>query len=94
MILHMNRLVVHPDYTGLGLGIKFINATSKIVNDRGYIVMSKFSSVPVYRAMIKSQEWRLLYVERDIKLERLTGNIKRKTGYRRQVKTFSFAYVG
>lgn len=56
-IYHSNRTVIHPDYVGLGLGIKIINITSDIMHKRGFIVMAKFTSLPVYKAMQKQKCW-------------------------------------
>ena len=101
MIMHFNRTVIHPDYAGLGLGIRMINETSKIVRAEGFRVMGKFSSVPVYRSLLKCPEkWRLL--ESKIQIGKMRfGNLDRrnrknlaeKSGFRENVKTYSFEYV-
>lgn len=65
MILHSNRTVVHPDYVGLGLGIHLINASIVDILSRGnYRVMAKFSSKPVYAAMLKNKRWKFLGAKR------------------------------
>lgn len=64
MIMHSNRTVIHPDYAGLGLGIKVINATSAHMHAKGFRVMAKFSSTPIYRAMIKQPCWRHMETKR------------------------------
>lgn len=94
MIMHSNRTVIHPDYAGFGLGIRLINETSQLVLDRDFKVMAKFSSVPIYRSMVKNPAWRLLETKRQIGEMNVGGSITRKTGYRTNVKTFSFEYVG
>jgi ABC-type Mn2+/Zn2+ transport system ATPase subunit len=89
MQMHSNRTVIHPDYVGLGLGIKLINLTSKIMHDKGFDVRAKFSSTPVAKAFEKCSEWKLQSVQR------FTGkpNIGvRQTGFRNAVKTYSYAY--
>lgn len=64
-IFHSNRTVIHPDYAGLGMGIKLINITSEyMVRVYGYRIMGKFSSEPVFRAMKKQPCWRHLKTER------------------------------
>lgn len=94
MILHFNRTVIHPDYVGLGLGIHLINETSKIVNDEGFKVMAKFSSIPVYKSLLKYPElWKLLEIKTQVGKMNVGGNMIRKSGFRENVKTYSFEYV-
>lgn len=93
LIMHSNRTVIHPDYAGLGLGILLINETSEMMHLQGYKVMAKFSSTPVYKAMSKYNCWKLK--EEKTKLGKYyIGNNYRKTGFRENIKTYSFLYVG
>ena len=92
MIMHSNRTVLHPDYQGLGLGIKLINATSQIMHEQGYKIMAKFSSVPVYKAMIRDNKWKLLDVKTQVKNTIVEGNMLRRGGFREKVKTYSLVY--
>ncbi len=66
VIFHGSRLVVHPDYAGFGLGRHLTNVTAGDVAARGYRVMIKFTSAPVYRALSRDPNWRLVRVERHI----------------------------
>ncbi len=93
LILHSNRTVVHPDYVGLGLGMKLIDETSKIIHERGFKVMAKFSSTPVYRAMIKSPYWRLKEIKRPIGNQTSYLSQSRAEGIRTNVKTYSFEFI-
>ena len=90
--MHSNRTVIHPDYVGLGLGIKLINETSKIMFFEGHEVYAKFSSSPIFAAMRQDKNWVLLGVQRFS--SKATGNMTRKTRFRDEVKTYSFKYVG
>lgn len=90
--MHSNRTVIHPDYAGLGFGIKLINLCSKIMKDDGYDVMAKFSSTPVFKAMSKDPSWKLLKIDRKTK-NVIGANMKRRAGFRESVKTYSFRYV-
>lgn len=90
--MHSNRTVIHPDYAGLGFGIKLINLCSKIMKDDGYDVMAKFSSTPVFKAMSKDPSWKLLKIDRKTK-NVIGDNMKRRAGFRESVKTYSFRYV-
>lgn len=93
-IFHSNRTVIHPDYAGMGLGIKVINETSHIMKTRGFRVMAKFSSTPIYKSMIKNPSWRLCNVSRQIGKMKTGGNMGRQDGFRENVKTFSFEFIG
>lgn len=89
--MHFNRTVIHPDYVGFGLGIKPINETSEIMRNDGFEVWAKFSSIPVYKALVKCPQWTLMDVRRFTPSG--TINLKRTTGFRNAVKTYSFKYT-
>lgn len=91
-MVHSNRVVIHPDYVGFGLGIKFVNITAQIMKEKGYDVRAKFSSVPMYKARIKDPKWKLLIIERQLK-KRIT-EIESTKRQRVKVKTYSFKYIG
>tara|TARA_R110000868_G_scaffold72040_1_gene210238 strand:- start:267 stop:1388 length:1122 start_codon:yes stop_codon:yes gene_type:complete len=58
IIYHSNRTVIHPDYNGLGLGIKLINETSSLLQQKiDCKIMAKFSAIPVFKAMKKQKQW-------------------------------------
>lgn len=65
--MHFNRLVIHPDYCGFGLGIKFLNETAKDMVKRGYKVFGKFSSAPMYASLSKSDLWKLKDISKNYK---------------------------
>lgn len=94
--MHFNRLVVHPDYVGLGLGVKFLDITTKIMSKKGYAVFGKFSSIPVYKSLAKSKAWKLISIHNNTGSASFkTGpNMKRQGGFRQKTRTFSFEYVG
>jgi len=89
---HSNRTVVHPDYVGLGLGMKVIDATSQYMRQTyQYSIMAKFSSVPVYKAMSKSKHWQLADYGYDTGDMKVKGKIRTST--RKKVKWYSFRWV-
>lgn len=94
MIMHANRIVIHPDYSGIGLGIMMINETAKIMSMQNLKIMCKFSSVPVYKIMMKSNLWKLREIHRKIGVQNVGGNMIRKSGFRKNIKTYSFEYIG
>lgn len=90
---HSNRTVIHPDYAGMGMGIMLINETSRIVQARGYDVWARFSSTPIYVAMARQKEWKFDGIERKHGVT-VCGTMKRESGFRLDVKMYSFRYVG
>ena len=76
---------------GFGLGVHFLNKCAKIVHDKDYEVMGKFSSVPVYNALKRDTRWRLNTVQR--KTPKAGKLMERKSGFRQDVKTWSFKYA-
>lgn len=95
-IYHSNRTVIHPDYQGLGLGIKLINETSRLLSIKTKCnIMAKFSAMPVYKAMKKQAQWKFLKTSRLMTKMKTGGNMERKSGYRELgVKCFHFKYIG
>lgn len=96
-IYHSNRTVIHPDYQGLGLGIKLINESSKVFAAKysEYKIMAKFSALPVFKAMSKQKEWKYLGTKRIMGKMKFGGNMDRKSGFREGgIKTFHFEYIG
>jgi len=92
MILHSNRVVIHPDYCGFGLGLQMTDACAESLKNQGYEIFAKFSSIPMYNARKKSTKWKLMDVMRHHKIV-VGGNMKRKDGFRKDVKTWSFKYL-
>jgi len=76
------------------MGIKLINLTSAIMKQQ-FRVMAKFSSIPVFKAMIKQPEWKFLGEKRLFKKMNVGGNMDRQSGFRENgMRTFSFEYIG
>lgn len=96
IIFHSNRTVIHPDYTGLGLGMIFINETSKLLKKRiDCKIMGKFSSIPVYKAMTKDKNWVLKETKILFGHMSKSGTMQRRSGFREcGIKTWSFEFIG
>lgn len=62
-MMHSNRVVIHPDYIGLGLGIQLATEASQHMHSMGYIVKAKFTSVAMYKLRKNHPRW----ICRDIK---------------------------
>jgi ABC-type dipeptide/oligopeptide/nickel transport system ATPase subunit len=56
-MMHSNRVVIHPDYIGLGLGIKLSTEASRVMKRRGFTVMAKFASVAMYKQRLNHPDW-------------------------------------
>ncbi len=100
MIFHFNRLVIHPDYVGLGLGIEFLNNCCELMRKKGITrIMGKFSSIPTFKSLKRNSKWVLKNISRDLKTRQfgkksngcMGTNVK---SFRTKVKTYSFLYIG
>lgn len=99
MQLHSNRIVIHPDYLGIGIGIKFLNETSKIIKQKGFDVRIKLSSKPLIRSLLNDlKNWK--YISSGILYKRSISTLVKKgtlgvtAQQRKNVKTYSFKYIG
>jgi len=105
-ILHSNRLVIHPDFCGLGLGLKFVNLTAQYMLDtyKRISIFSKFSAMPTHKARKNSKEWVFLGARRKMGARRKRGvnpsgpgkrRIQRESGFREKgIKTFHYKFIG
>lgn len=91
-ILHFNRTVIHPDYVGFGLGMRLIDETSEEMSRRGYRIMGKFSSIPVFKSMIKNKKW--VFTGQRYFTPSAGENMTRNTGFRDKIKTYGFEWIG
>lgn len=91
-ILYSNRVVIHPDYCGFGLGLKFVNMTASHLKGQGFDIRAKFSSIPLLKARQKDKKnWR----QRNSDVNFVTGQEHRsKKKVRNKVRTFVFDYIG
>lgn len=95
VILHWNRLVIHPDYAGFGLGIRMVDVTSAHMAALGYRIMSKFSSRPMRRATAGSANWRVVRIQRRIGRTPYGAKLQRGKGsFRENVSTVTVEYAG
>lgn len=94
-----NRTVIHPDFAGLGLGIRLINETSKQMVRDGYKIRAKFSSTPIYKAMSKQKESICTDIKKDIKKLKVSESMKRRGGMGREntmrskTTTYHFKFI-
>lgn len=102
-IYHSNRVVIHPDFAGMGLGLRFVNACAQHFRAKTDAeIRATFSSEPMYRARLNDKNnWRLLKAERKIGYHKVPGakydfqrGKKNGNGFRENVKVFTFKYIG
>lgn len=88
---HFNRLVIHPDYCGLGLGQMFLDETCKLMKEKGKI-LGKFSSISVYKNCKRNPKWKL----RDTGWQTIFSGSKtgRIAAARNKVRWWSFEFIG
>lgn len=92
MVMHANRIVVHPDYCGFGLGGKMTDITADYMqNTLNYDVQIKLSSVSMANLLKRNVRWELRDVSRNV--NNIWSNHKGRTG-RIDVKTYSFKFNG
>lgn len=53
----VHRLVVLPDYQGVGIGTHFINQVAKIVESEGYELNLTTTTPAIIYSLLKSKEW-------------------------------------
>lgn len=56
-IKHIHRLVIHPDYQGIGLGKKLLNFISKIYSDKGFDVSIITSAKNLIKGLQRDEHW-------------------------------------
>lgn len=92
-----NRLVIHPDYCGLGLGLPFVNATAEHMVMRGFEVRSTFSSTPTYKLLKKDPRWICTDIKKPITQGKfgktLKGSASRGKSLRHKVTLYSFKFI-
>lgn len=98
---HSNRVVIHPDYVGFGLGLQFVNVCCRqFIRKMGNVrLYATFSSLPMLRARLKdSTNWKMINSEvrqgRYKKIPPKGSKMHRQTAFRQNLKIYTFHYVG
>ena len=86
-IKKVTRLVVLPDYQGIGLGVAFLNAVAEIY--KGYDFRITTSAKNLIYALNKHKNWRL----DDYGRHKVSKTFSMQNTFRGSVKTASFIYV-
>jgi ABC-type lipoprotein export system ATPase subunit len=95
LILHCSRVVIHPDYCGLGLGGTLVTVTAGMM--KGLYdarIMGKGSNLAIKNHNVKDPMWKLHGVTRQMGSVTLKDNLLRVGGFRTNVRTYSWEYTG
>jgi ABC-type lipoprotein export system ATPase subunit len=96
-IYHANRLVIHPDYQGIGIGQLLMNESARFLIDTYHPIklMTKFSATPVFKILIKDTQWKFLGEHRRFGKMTKGGKMERYSGFREGgIKSYHFEFVG
>lgn len=94
-ILHLSRVVISPEYVGVGLGLRFVNICASDIKLKNFEVFAKFSSVPMHKSKERDKKNWQLVSKRKVMKKTVTGSkMIRKSGFREQVKVYSYKYIG
>jgi GNAT superfamily N-acetyltransferase len=61
----VHRLVVLPDYQGIGIGVKFINEVSRDYIEKGLNMNLTTTTPALIHALARSQDWALIRKSRN-----------------------------
>lgn len=86
-IKKVTRLVVLPDYQGIGLGVSFLNVVAEMYKDYDFRITTSAKNL-IY-ALNKNKNWRL----EDYGRHKISNSLLMKKTFRGHVKTASFIYV-
>ena len=92
-IQRVHRLVLLPDYQGLGIGKKLLNITSNIISSK-YIKVHIVTSLKGFgKSLLKDKKWKLLHYGM---ISKHGGNFKNKLNLYSSSNrnTYSFKYIG
>jgi len=88
-IKRVHRLVILPDYQGIGLGTQFLNEVAKFYNDFDFTIITSAKNL-IY-ALNKNKNWTLKRYGRIKRSNSMLKGLKRS--FRGHVKTASFQFV-
>jgi GNAT superfamily N-acetyltransferase len=86
-----HRLVILPDYQGIGLGHKFINAVAEIYVKQGYEFKATMSAKNLIAALSKDNNWAFVRYSKTAKKKK-NDEKNWNSSIRSNVKTATFFY--
>lgn len=92
-IKRVTRLVILPDYQGIGLGTRFLNFVADFYTKQGFDFRIVTSAKNLIYALNKNKKWALQRYEKVELPKGETANKALKRNVRTNVKTASFLFV-
>ena len=92
-IKRVTRLVVLPDYQGIGLGTKFLGEIAKIYSSEGFDFRIATSAKNLIKALNKNPCWKLKSYEKGKRVSEKSTVKKLARTARTNVKIASFLFV-
>lgn len=89
----MSRLVILPDYQGIGLGTRFLSEVARYYTNKGYDFLAITSAKNLIYSLNKNKDWKLNRIGQ----VKMCKSSKSKIDFNRQTrqcKTASFFYKG
>lgn len=86
----VHRLVVLPDYQGIGIGTKFLNLIAEHYKRQGFDMFIKSSAMNIIQSLNRSDKWKL----NSFGLQKFNPTNKLNRTCRYDNKTASFKYIG
>lgn len=93
-IKRCSRLVILPDYQGIGLGTKFLNFIAQKYVDEGFQFSIVTSAKNMIFALNKSEKWKMIRWSNNHCSSIKSGIDYQRTSIRTNCKTASFFYKG
>ena len=56
----VHRLVVLPDYQGIGVGTRFVSQLGKMITERGFQLNLTSTSPAIVNALVRRKDWKLV----------------------------------
>lgn len=90
---HCHRLVILPDYQGIGLGVRFLTEVAKIYKNQGFDFSIITSAKNLMGGLKRRPDWVCQFYGHQHNHKGPLGKMLRKTGSAKRI-TASFFYVG
>lgn len=87
-----SRIVILPEYQGIGLGTRFLNVIANYYKNKGYKFSIVTSAKNMISALNKSNEWRLIRYSANKCLSKKSAIDYKRKSMRNNCKTASFMY--
>lgn len=91
-IKRCSRLVILPDYQGIGLGYKFLNIVAEYYRAKGFDFSIVTSAKNLISKLIKSNRWRTISISKSQYSTKSSAIDYKRKSMRRKSKTGRFMY--